>query len=853
MERKIQTAMPIQKLPMRQKTDEWKEDTIDYIIGQSRSSQSYDLPDAEEMQINYDLYNGVYREEDLKYVTDPFNQEDGFPAMAQDFNIVRQRVDLLIGEETKRPDNIFVWRTSDIASSDITEKAKQLLLNYVQAGIMAQMGPEEAMRYQEALQTGEIMAPEQIADYLTRDYKDIAETTAYHTLKYLQMKLNLKNEFVRGWKDALIAGREVYYIGVRNGEPTVERINPKNFTFEYNEGIDFIHEAGWACHEMLMSAAQAYDMLYDKMTEKQLDQLLDMASGGSRRGDWGPIKGPGDDFNSRRLQIYGKTPKDNPYGDVSNLRVYHVCWRSYKKIGFVTIPDPETGMPVDLEVDEYYKKTGNEISLEWDWILEVWEGYKIGEDLYVGIQPIDNPYITSTNINSARLPYTGAVYSSDNSKSKSLVSIMKPLQYIYIVTWYRLELAMARDKGKVINMDITQIPKSMNVDVSKWMHYLSALGVNFINPYEEGWDIPGREGGKPASFNQITALDLSMANTIGQYLEILSKIEDMVAEISGVSRQRQGAISSNELVGNVERSVVQSAHITEPLFWVHNQVKKEVLTMLLHTARAAWKNADKKYLNYVLDDTTRAFLKLSDDFAYEDYDIFVTDGTRESNVLEQVRQLIQPAMQNGASLVDALEILYTDNVNIIRGKLRDIENQRMSREQAIREQEQMMQQQLVESQNAVKEQELSLKSAELDLAKYKVDADNSTRITVAQLQAYRGTDSLDQDMNGVPDPIEIGNAAINELKVTADIANKQMELSNKQRETAAKLNLEKRKIDHQATSEKLKAEIERQKINLEKDKLKAAKELQKMSDAAAMEREKLKARTAIKNKVPGEK
>ena len=73
---------------------------------------------------------------------------------------------------------------------------------------------------------------------------------------------------------------------------------------------------------------------------------------------------------------------------------------------------------------------------------------------------------------------------------------------------------MARDKGKVINMDITQIPKSMGVDVSKWLHYLTAVGVNFINPYEEGWNIPGREGGKPASFNQITNLDLTMSDVI---------------------------------------------------------------------------------------------------------------------------------------------------------------------------------------------------------------------------------------------------------------------------------------------------------------------------------------------------
>ena len=58
---------------------------------------------------------------------------------------------------------------------------------------------------------------------------------------------------------------------------------------------------------------------------------------------------------------------------------------------------------------------------------------------------------------------------------------------MYIILWYRLELAIARDKGKVINMDITQIPKSMNITPDRWMHYLSSVGVNFINPYEEGW------------------------------------------------------------------------------------------------------------------------------------------------------------------------------------------------------------------------------------------------------------------------------------------------------------------------------------------------------------------------------
>jgi hypothetical protein len=54
-----------------------------------------------------------------------------------------------------------------------------------------------------------------------------------------------------------------------------------------------------------------------------------------------------------------------------------------------------------------------------------------------------------------------------------------------------------------------------------------------------------------------------------------------------------GSISTSELVGNVERSVVQSSHITEPLFWVHNQCKRHALNMLLNTAKGAWEQSGK--------------------------------------------------------------------------------------------------------------------------------------------------------------------------------------------------------------------------------------------------------------------
>ena len=826
-------SFPAQKLPMSKKTQAWKEACVDYVVGAGDSGFGGNgRSRSDEMQTYYDLYNSIYNEKDLKYVTNPFKQDDGFPAMAQDYNIIKPYVDQLLGEETKRPFNFHPQRTSDIAASELQEKAKEMLMDYIQATIASKLSPEQAARYEQALATGEIQTPEAIAKYLQKDYKDIAETEAYHALQFLKRKLNLTHEFYKGWKDALIGGEEIYYIGVINGDPYVERVNPMYFDYEHSLDLEFIDDAAWCRRKMIMSATEIYDRFYDKMSERQLNELLELIDQRPGAGNNPEIRKTSMDYESIKLHKINSFT-DNPF-DVDHITVYHCCWKSFKKIGFVTLLNPETGEAEEFQVDEDYKVTGTEQSVEWDWIIEVWEGYRIGDDMYIGIQPIEYQHISADNPNSQKLPYTGVVYNNTNSKPRSLVSMMKPLQYMYIVVWYRLELALSRDKGKVAVMDITQIPKSMNIDVNKWMHYLSALGVAFINPYDEGWDIPGREGGKPSQFNQLSSWDLTMSNVIAEYIQLMQKIEDMVAKLTGITPQRQGQIAASELVSNANTAVNMSYHITEPWFWNHNQVKRRVLTMLLNTSKAAWKD-NKRYLNYILDDATRAFVQLSDNFFYEDMDIFVDDSTKNQQYIDQLKQLLQPAMQNGASLLDIAEIITLDNMSMIKNRLEEIEQKRMEQMQQQQQAEQQAQQQIAEQQNQLKEEELMLKEAEMDLEKYKVDQDNATKITVAQLNAYRGAENMDQDMNGIPDPIEIGKQALEQQKINSDIATKQLELNNKRREIEQK------------------REAENKKIQLEKDRMKHETELQRMSDKAAMDREKLKAKTAIRNKVTGEK
>lgn len=816
------SAFPRQKLPLSKKGKKWQEDCVNYIIGEGNvtsggNSTSY----YGELQTYYNLYNSIFDEKDFKSITNPFKVEDGFPATPHDFNIIRPKVDLLIGEETKRPLNFRVIRTSQDATSEMQEKEKQMILQYIEAAITAKMSPEEAQQFQEQLQSGEIMPPEQIAKYMDKDYKDIVENTAYHSLTYLREKLDLDNEFIKGWKDGLISGREIYYVGVLNAEPYAERVNPICFSYDKSPDLDFIEDGSWCCRKMRMPITEVYDRYYDKLEEKDLDRLEEMigSTPGRNLGDRSPVD------MGIQLRIY-----DNPIFEGSGkslVNVWHCCWKSFKKIFYVTTTD-DAGQPQINIVDETYQPVGNEVSVEPDWIIEVWEGYRAGSDLYFGIQPIEYQHVSIDNPNSQKLPYCGAIYSNTNSKPRSLVSILKPLQYMYIVLWYRLELAIARDKGKVVNMDITQIPKSMNISPAKWMHYLSSVGVNFINPYEEGWNIPGREGGKPAQFNQITALDLTMSNVIAEYIQLMDKIEELAGTISGITQQREGAVSTSEMVGNVERSVVQSSHITEPLFWVHNQCKRRVLNMLLNTAKGAWEETGKQKLQYIFDNGERAFLDITPKFYYEDMDVFVSDTSKDLENIQKLQQLIQPAMQNGASLLEAAEILTNDNFNIIKQKLKDMQTRQEQIQQQQQEAEAQQQQQLQQMQNEAKQQELMLQEAQMDLQRYQIDQDNQTKIAVAQINAYRGTEELDQDQNGIPDPVEIGKQAIEQQKINQEAYNKRYEAKQKR-------------------------EIEDQKIQLEKDKMKHETELQKAKDDAAYEREKLKARTALKNKTSGEK
>lgn len=713
-------AQPYQKLPLSKKTDEWREENVDAIIGKANFGSFNGNGRKSDMKIAYDLYNSVFNEADFKYITDPYKTSENFPAMLQNFNIIKPKVDLLEGEETKRPLSLRVVQKNDEVTSSMQTKYKQLLLNAAM---------EMAMTSESTVVTeDEVDKLEAIGDYMRKDFRDVAEELGWHTVNYLLEKEQIKEKFMINFHDLICGNTLIGFAGQRNGEPIYERVNPLYFSCDTSPESGHIEDGDWAVRKMHMTWPAIYDRFYDMMDESALDELL------SRFGSDG-----NDTSNTVLSNNTGITWREGPTRDDWNNHVdnttdvWHVVWKSLKKIGFLTTIGEDGEEVVDI-VDETYKVDEGE-TIEWDWITEIWEGYRIADDIYLGIRPLPSQDISFDDPTSATLPYIGTIFTYKNTDSKSLVEIMKPLQYLYIAIMYQLQLAISRDRGKILNMDVTQIPKSMGMDTNKWLHYLSAAGVNFINPYESGFDIPGRDGGKPSQFNQFSQVDLTMSDVIVKYINLMDKIEDMIGELSGVSRQRQGQVQTSELVGNVQQTIVQSSHITEYLFYTHTQFKKRVLNKLMNTAKVVWANSGKKKLHYITGDMNRIFMDIVDDFLYSDLGIFVVDSTTEYQNLQALKQLSQPAMQNGATLLDVAEIYTSDNITDIKNKLAKIEAAKQKREEQMQQMQQQVQAQQVQAMQAIEDRKAALEEAKLNIQEADSIRKADTAIQVALIQA----------------------------------------------------------------------------------------------------------------------
>lgn len=783
--------LPRQKVERSVKeTLEWKHKCVDAIIASTKGKDSQRRRSVTERKRNYDLINNKIDISHFEHVTSPFNlgknQPNKFqlPATLQPYDILFPIFNVLFGEEHKRFFNPIVRVVNDSAVKEKDEQIKQqivqTLFQYLMQGV--EQDPNNPQP-----------PPEEVLKAAQMSLKDMREVTGEKFLSYYKKKYRLKDAFATGWKDWLIAGEEFYRIEEVANEVSVKRVNPLQIFFKIAENEDNIAECDQILEENYQTVNQIIDEFYEVLTPEQIDELENYYPSGI----------PGNQvINPLTIkEVETIYHFQNQESFIDRIPVYRVRWKSFRKIGTFYYIDPQTGEEQSFTVDESWKwdKKDPQQRVEWYWVSEYWEGVRIGMDMYIEpmIRRRPQQFRSMDNLSKCKSGYFGRMCSATNSQSTSLMDRLVPWVYLYFILWYNTELAMATNIGKIGLMDVSTIPDGWEID--KWMYYARAMRIGFVNSMNEG---NKRMGINQNMSTQNKTIDLEMGNYIQFNITLLQEIERKIQNTAGVPPQRLGAISNQELVGNVERSITQSSLVTEDLFRMHNLTKLDVCEGILEVAKDVYRKGSK-VLQFVTDDLQTVLFDLNgEEFNSADYGVFVTDDNKDMEVFQAMKEHMKFALQNDQMAFHQIADIYsTESVSEIRATLSKHYEDKQQQAQAQQQQMAQIEQEKIAAQQQMHQEDMQLKQ-------YISDSANQTKIQVAEIGVFSRQQDLDLDQSGVADPIELADQALRQREVMSkefmenlklqsqkikegrEASEKQKELSLKEKELLSKEKIE---------------------------------------------------------------
>lgn len=695
--------------------------------------------------ININLINGILNMNDLSLIVNPSKLKGGFiPDKIQHYPIMNGKLNLLQGEEMGRGFNYRVIVTNPNSISAIEEAKRQQILQTVQLEIQNQSQSEE--EFQAKMQ--------EVSEYFTYRWKDMREKRANYLLKHYELELALPKIFNDGFKMAMAVGEEFYQVDIVGGEPIVRMINPAKIRLYKSGYSNRAEDADIIILEDYWSPGTIIDTYYDVLSPKDIKYIENapnnIDSGATDEMDnidprYGFVQRGFFDNNGAMIdELFdpngngGMNDSLMPYDLAGNIRVLQVYWKSKRKIKRVKSYNPETGEEeFDFYTEDYIidKDAGEEEEIFW--VNEAWEGTMIGKDIFVNMRPRPVQYNKISNPSYCHFGIIGNVYNFGDGKPYSMVDMMKPYNYAYDIYHDRLNKLMARNWGNLLQLDLAKIPKKEGWDMEKWLYYAKNAGIAVVNSFEEG-DIGAATGKLAGSMNNASSgiISASQGDAIQGYIQILEWLKKEMADMIGITPQREGQIQNRETVGGIERATLQSSHITEWVFTTHEDVKRRVCECLIETAKIALKGRSKKF-QYILDDGSMQLMEIDgDEFAESDYGLVVENGNLAEKLNQQLEGLAQAALQNQALSFSTIMKIYS--TSSIAEKQRAIEKN----EADMRQMQQQMQQQQMQAEQEALQAQLQQKEAELQQKEAQNIRDNETKIQVARIQTQAMQDQF---------------------------------------------------------------------------------------------------------------
>jgi hypothetical protein len=465
--------------------------------------------------------------------------------------------------------------------------------------------------------------------------------------------------------------------------------------------------------------------------------------------------------------------------------VVRAYWISKKKIGKLIYTD-EMDNEQSMLVDENYKSgtMPTQISLEWGWINQWYQGIKIGPDIY-HIKPFKL-------LNYC--PIIGLVHEIKNTEAKSLVDLMKPFQVLYNVCMNQLYKLLEKEIGKVQLMSIRHIPIPKDGDAQDaldiWEMEARNRGVVFIDDSPENLK-------SPSSFNQFRDIDMTRTQEIQSRYTLAQQLKQECWELIGMSKQRLGSVSASETATGTNTAITQSYSQTEPLFVAHEYVLGQVYQAIIDASLYVEAKKPQSTISYITNEGESAFVQVNGtDLKFRDLKVFLTNRPEDQKMFQEIRGLSQAVLQNGGSLHDIIELYSTNSVRqmkkvfkTLKERQEQLENQKMQQQQQQIEQ----QQQIAQAQIQQAQQMQAEKMAHDD---YQNELDRINKVQIAMIAAESKAGPLtDADTSGTADVLEMSKLTTEQNKASKDYEGKMKEIQSKNNIASQKIAVDNRKID----------------------------------------------------------
>jgi len=826
-------------------SDEYIKDTIDYFNGEAlrqygKAMSTYiknylfckgELTPEDFYEVDNQTDGFVERLEGDGFL-DKLSKDDGLPSYVQNYSIMNQPLNMLIGEEANQPDNAFVKAFDSYSQSEQFEFITQNIQAY--AGYKIQQKIMESLARQgvdptdpNVVQQIQAMTEKEMQENIST-YTSLAERWGNTMLEALKMQFNMREKRSMMWGDLLKTGRERIHIYEDNSATgfSVEDVNPKNawkLSLPDRKYYKDAYAAG------IIEILEISDIINKfKLTKKEVDHLRGKLNKKSSPGSSGINSityEPRIDYYVERLKSLEETTmceelqsflginRDNTgwYGDKFIVLTAYV--KGKIRVGKLTYLN-EYGEPVTIPVDENYKKGTHpyEVSLEWGYTDKWFKGIKIGDDLY-SYEPLE--FLNCC-------PIIGGDFDVRNSPIKSFIDMMKPFQVLYNIVMNQLFRLLQKEIGVVYNIVLRKIPNMLKDGddedaLNIWENEAREKGIVFEDDTIENMGVPGN------NTNNSRAIDLTRTAEIQSRYTLAQQLKAECMALIGVTPQRLGDVAATSTLGGTQVAMSQSYSQTSPWFMHHHYVLNQFYQTLLDAALYYETRKPESTISYISGEGEHIFIQVNaDNLDLRDLRVFITDRNEDLQVLQQMRGLTQSMLQNGVSPYEVSKLLETKSVRAVQDMFKKLKD--------LKDQFEQQQQQLAEQANQLKAQEIQQQQQQFEIERNDknmnaaLDRASKERIAAIQVLGNENNRSNNVSSNDIMDIMKF-SAEQNQMQKQLDITQNQTD--NKHMVDQQKLNVLQQKLQFDQQKQREQIQENEKNRQLKREELAVQKQIAK--------------------------